>query len=304
MWFKNVKIYRLTRSIDLGAEHLATALMEKPFAPCAGQETLRLGWIPPLGQAGSEYIHVSDQRLMMCVKRQQRSVPNGVVNEHLHEKVQALEEAEGRRLNRKEKQAMKDDILFDLIPRAFAQSSQHFAYFDPALQLLLVDSASAKRAEEILVTLRETLGSLPVLAAAPQASPEFVMTEWLRKGGVDGPFTLGHECELRDRADEKRIIRCKNQDLCSQEILKLLDSGMLVTRLELHSNSGLSFILDQDFHIKRLSINDVIQEKCMAADSDTVADQFDIDFAIMGGEIAALYSNLMQAMGGEGELDS
>ena len=44
------------------------------------------------------------------------------------------------------------------MPRAFTRSTHMFAYIDPGERWVVVDGATAKKAEELLSALRETLG--------------------------------------------------------------------------------------------------------------------------------------------------
>src|SRR3546814_2641885 len=57
---------------------------------------------------------------------------------------------------------IKDEIIQAFLPRAFIRKSGTFAAIDAERGLILVNSASPKKAEDLLSTLREAIGSLPV----------------------------------------------------------------------------------------------------------------------------------------------
>lgn len=77
----------------------------------------------------------------------------------LKEKVDEIEAQQMRKVYKKERDQLKDEIVQTLLPRAFIRRSSTFAAIAPSLGLILVDSASAKKAEDLLSTLREALGS-------------------------------------------------------------------------------------------------------------------------------------------------
>ncbi|MFB3058287.1 MAG: recombination-associated protein RdgC [Gammaproteobacteria bacterium] len=45
---------------------------------------------------------------------------------------------------------MRDEVFFSLLPRAFTRSTLQYAYISPRDNLLIIDTASARRAEDLL----------------------------------------------------------------------------------------------------------------------------------------------------------
>ena len=297
MWFKNLQLYRFTQAFELDPETLGRQLAEHSFVPCGSQETSRVGWAPPLGRHGSEFVHATNGFLMLCLKRQDKLLPASVVNEALEEKMVNFEETEGRKMPAKQRRSVKDEIIFSLLPRAFVKSSSDYAYIAPRDNLLVVNSASTKRAEEVLESLRGALGSLQVVPLSSKHQPLDVMTRWLNSQPESG-FTLGEECELRDNADVSCVIRCKNQDLSSREINSLLNTGMHVSKLALNWQERVEFVLDDKLIVRRLRFSDMIQEQASEIEADDVATRFDVDFSIMALELSAFLKALLAAFGG------
>lgn len=299
MWFKSIQAYRFTKPFNLTAEALNEQLAEHAFVPCGSQDLKRMGWVPPLGRHGSEFVHAANGYLMVCLKRQDKLLPPAVVNEELEEKALAIEENEARKLPRKERMNLKDEIIFSLLPKAFARSSLQFAYISPKDNTLVVDASSAKRAEELLSELRDAIGSLSVIPLTAKNQPIDVMTTWLNNAQSDEGFVLGEECELRDNADIKSIIRCKNQDLAAAEIVNHLKTGMHVSKLALAWRERIECVIDENLGIKRLRFSDLLHEKATEVEADDAAQQFDVDFSIMSLELSGFLKSLISAMGGE-----
>lgn len=297
MWFKNLRLYRLTEQWSHTPEQLNSALEAFSFNPCGSMDTLRYGFVPPLGRHGSEYSHATNGYVMICAKKQEKILPASVVNEQLEEKALAIGEAESRSVGRKERQTLKDEIIFSMLPKAFAKSSLDFAYIAPQENLIIVNSSSAKRAEDLLSKLREALGSLRCLPITSKNLPTQVMTHWLHTGDVPAEFVLGEECELQAGKDG-RVIRCKKQDLSATEMLNHVNSGMFVSKLAVTWREAISFVIDDQLAVKRLKFEDVISEKANDRNPETKAEQFDADFAIMAGELKNFISALHAAFGG------
>ena len=299
MWFKNLQLYRFTKPFELDAATLGQQLEQYSFEPCGSQDFTRSGWAPPLGRHGSEFVHATNGYLMVCVKRQDKLLPAAVINEALEEKVLQIEEREARNLPGKERRSLRDEIVFSLLPKAFARSSLQYAYISPRDNLLVVDASSAKRAEELLNDLREALGSLSVIPLAAKNLPIDIMTRWVNSGQPDQGFALGEECELRDNADISCVIHCKNQDLATAEIVNHLKTGMHVSKLALNWQERIECVLDEKLVLRRLRFSDLVQEQANEAEAEDVATQFDVDFSIMALELSAFFKALVGALGGE-----
>ena len=282
----------------MSADELNEKLAEFCFNPCGSLDPLRYGFEPPLGRHGSEYVHVTNGYIMICAKKQEKILPSGVIKEQLEEKVLALSEAEGRPIGRKERDGMKDEIIFSLLPRAFTKSSLDFAYIAPQEKLIVVNAGSAKRAEDLLSKLREALGSLRCLPITAKNLPTQVMTHWLRERSASHQLSLGEECELQ-AAKDGRVIRCKAQDLTADEILSHLDSGMHVSKLALTWKEAIHFVVDDQLALKRLKFEDSISEQANERNPESKAEQFDADFAIMALELKAFIVDVVAAFGGE-----
>jgi len=299
MWFKNLQLYRFTKPFELDPETLGQRLEEHSFVPCGSQDTTRSGWVPPLGRHGSEFVHAASGHLMICCKRQDKLLPAAVVNEALEEKVLQFEEREGRNMPAKERRSLKDEVVFSLLPKAFARSSLQYAYISPSDNLLVVNAASAKRAEELLDKLRAALGPLSLIPLASNSEPLDVMTRWVSSARPATGFELGEECELRDNADIRSVIRCKNQNLAAAEIVNHLKASMHVSKLALSWQDRIEFLLDDKLTIKRLRFSELVQEQADEIEADDVATRFDVDFSIMVLELSGFLKALMNALGGE-----
>ena len=65
-------------------------------------------------------------------------------------KVLEIETEQMRRVARKEKESIRDEVLQELLPRAFTRSKLTYAYIDPRQGWILVDNPTASKAEEMI----------------------------------------------------------------------------------------------------------------------------------------------------------
>ncbi|AYO63732.1 recombination associated protein [Aeromonas salmonicida subsp. salmonicida] len=299
MWFKNLQVYRFTRPFDLTTEQLESQLESLTFTPCGSQDMSRFGWTPPLGKFGRALTHSADGQILICARKEQKMLPSTVIKEQLAEKVEAIEFEQGRALKKKEKEALKEELLHTLLPRAFSRTTNTFAWINAADGLLIVDASSAKKAEDVLALLRKSIGSLPVVPVALKNPPEITMTEWLQQGNLPASFTLEDESELRSAMEHGGIARFKQQDLMTDEVKNHLANDKLVTKLALNWGERLSFVLGDDLSIKRLKFSEDLREQNDDVTSEDPAARLDADFALVTGELSQFIPALFAALGGE-----
>lgn len=297
MWFKNLRIYQLNDSVKHTPEELNEALAKFEFKPCGNLEPLTYGWTPPLGRDGSEFVHAANGYIMVCAKRQEKVLPGAIVKETLDEKIAEISEHESRFVGRAEKQTLKEEIIFSLMPKALVKSSYDFAYIDTQKQLLVVNTSSANRAEELLSALREALGTLKAIPLTPLNTPRDVLTAWLTSGEIPEDIEVGEECELTS-LDEGRSVKFKHQDLWIKEVSKHIDSGLQVAKLAVTWKETIDCVIDDQFCFKRIKYGNEINEKASDHNSDSAAEQFDIEFAIMTLELSAFIEAMSSAFGG------
>ncbi|HEJ9627770.1 TPA: recombination-associated protein RdgC [Proteus mirabilis] len=301
LWFKNILVYRLNKEIALSMDELEQQLASLAFTPCSSQDMTRTGWVSPMGDRGEALIHVTGKHVMMCARKEDKILPATVIKQALQDKVEKLEGEQGRKLKKTEKATLKDEVVHTLLPRAFSKFSQTFIWLDLEKQLVIVDSGSAKRAEDNLALLRKTLGSLPVVPLNFNESVELKMTEWVRSGELPAGFTLMDEAELKAVLDEGGVIRCKKQELVSDEIATHIEAGKFVTKLSVDWEDRLQFMLCDDGSIKRIKFSETLREQNDDIDKADFAQRFDADFVLMTGELSALIERVTEVLGGEAE---
>ena len=293
MWFKNLYFFAFTRPFEWSEQDLEKHLAEHPFTPCASTEQSHFGWVNALGKHGNTLVHSVNGNSLLCARKEEKILPAPVVKEQLEAKVAALELEHSRTATKKEKEQFKEDIIFELLPRAFSRVTDTHGYISAKHNIIVINSSSRGKAEDFLALLRKVLGTLPVTSLSPESAPDEVMTDWLIEKNLGEKFELGTEAEFNALGDDGAVVRVKNQDLDSEEIKAHLDADKYVVKVAMEWDEAMSFILCDDLAVKRLKFYDVLQEQNDDIDSDDVVARLDADFALMAGELNRFIDDLL-----------
>ncbi|MCK4707646.1 MAG: recombination-associated protein RdgC, partial [Gammaproteobacteria bacterium] len=208
-----------------------------------------------------------------------------------------IEAKEGRSVGRKEKNDIKEEVIVDLLPRAFTKSNRSFAYIDPKNNWVIVDSTSANKAEEVLTLIRDSLGSFKVRPLAVNNAPSAVMTDWI-KNTAPADLVVTDECELKEPVENGGVIRIRGVDFCSDEVQQHINSGKLASKLAIEWQQRISCVLVDDLSIKRLKFMDLVMEEASDTAADDAVMRFDADFALMAMELSRFIPALCDSFGG------
>ncbi len=299
MWFKNLRVFRLLSPFSLNAESLDQILKEDAFSPCSTFENISQGWVAPLGKKSLQFAHQSNGRLLVALKKEERILPASVIRDEVNNRVEVIEELEARSVGRKQRQELKEDVINELLPKAFTKASITYAYIDPVSMLVVVDTASAKRSEELVSQLRRLIDGFKLSPIQLKSNPATIMTGWLNHDLAVGLFEPQEACELKSFDDEGAIVRCRHQDLYADEIQAHLKAGKLVTQLALLWDERLRFMLDQEMTIKQLKFEDIVTSELEQLDHDDELMLFDAQFSLLSLELAQFIPALIEALGGE-----
>jgi recombination associated protein RdgC len=293
MWFKNLYFFAFTRPFNWSEKDLEEHLSEHLFTPCGSTEVSHFGWINALGKHGQSTVHSAAGNHLLCARKEEKILPAPVIKNMLEEKINLLENEQSRKATKKEKEQFKEDIIFELLPRAFSRVTDTHGYINAEHNIIVINTSSRGKAEDFLALLRKVLGTLPVTSISPEKTADEKMTDWLTDFNIGENFQLGMEAEFHALGDDGAVVRVKNQDLTNDEIKAHLDADKFVVKLALEWDDAMSFILCDDLAIKRLKFFDVLQEQNDDIDSDDVIAKIDADFTLMAGELNRFIADLL-----------
>lgn len=304
--FKSSAFFRLAPEFVLPElPALEDALQSAHFLPCGNTQPDSHGWVPPRGNKSDVLAESVGGQLILKFCVECRPVPASAVKAALEERIEKYKQETGfERVGAKLKKEFKEEIVFELLPRAFTKRSTTLLWLDPVNKLLVVDSGSLAGADRIITCLMEALTSIP--GAAPtvglkpmqtQMTATACMAHWLSTREAPYRFSIDRDCELKTPDDQKSTVRYSRHTLEIDEVAQHLAAGKLPTQLALTWNERVSFVLTDTAQIRKLKLLDVVMDGVQDNGKDD--DGFDTDAALLTGELSGLIPDLLEALGGE-----
>lgn len=296
MWLKNIVVYRLGAGWARTPEELEAKLAQQPLQKCGGYEMETRGWVAP--QHEGQYLYTQNRQWLLALGFEQKLLPASVIREAAEERIRELEATLGHPVGRKQKRDIKDKVAAELMPRALSRRRRTCAWIDTANGWLAVEAAGAPKAEQFMEVLRRTEEDLPAVRLETRRSPSACMGRWIMAGEADGPFSIDDDLELRAQDATRATVRYARHALGGKDIRDHIAAGKLPVRLGLTWNDRISFVLTDELHIKRLSFLGILEREA-GEEVENDDERFDLDFALMTGELSRMLADLVAALGGE-----
>lgn len=304
--FKSAIVYRIAPGFELPAQPLLEAtLKQMRFTECGPTQTESAGWLEPRGiDHGAMIEKVGSQRIFkLCV--QTKAVPTSAVNAELEKRLKKIEEETGHKPRGKAKKELKELIVHEMLPRAFAKTGTTMLWLDAENRTLVVGAGSIKKADRITTALLETIvaagGSMSLALLNTNMSPVAGMSHWLRTQEAPYQFSVDRECELKGDDGEKSTVRYSRHNLEIDEVVQHIEQGKTPTKLAMTFDERVSFILGADMSLKKIELLEVALESKGQAKGD---EAFDADVVLITSELQKVIPALINALDGELEAGS
>lgn len=292
MWFKNLSLYRLPADFQLAQAQLASALETQVLKPVGPLEQRSQGFVSPYPAGHPGLVHEASGAALVELGFEERVLPSAVVRAALKERIEAYRTKLGRTPGKRVREQLKDEVLHELLPRAFVKPGRHGGYLDPQAGLLVVDSASDKPGEAIATKLRDALLSFAAEPSATEESIGGVLTRWLLEGKGEGGFELGDEVELRDPLDTRAVVKVRKHDLGLDEVREHARQGKRVSQLALVFDHRIGFTLDEKLRLRKLKFLDLVEEELGDIAGEDALAELDARFTLMVLELRRLFTAL------------
>ena len=299
--FKNLIAYRIANGWEAVLSAVQEAIEKTPFMECGATQEKSIGWVPPRGDAHGALVESINGQWMLRFMTESKVLPGSVLERKVKEKAELIEKETGRKPGKKERKELKEEVKLDLLPFAHTKLVSMWVWIDTESRLLVLDTGSQGRADEVVSLLVESLPGLSVSLLNTQTSPQAAMAHWLSSGADDlyemHSFTVDRECELKSADEAKAVVRYARHPLDIEEVQQHIQQGKLPTKLALTWDDRVSFVLTEGLQLRKMQFLDTVFEGTKAEDKGA----FDTDVAIATGELVKLIPDLIEALGGEVE---
>jgi recombination associated protein RdgC len=304
--FKTASFFRIGPDFQLPPlDALEEALQAARFVPCGATQPESHGWVAPRGNKSFALLESVGGQIILSLCTEKRPLPASAVKAALDERVEKFKQETGmERVSAKTKKEFKEEIVLDLLPRAFTKRSSTLLWIDAANKFLVVGTGSLTGADKIVTCLTEALSQIPGPPSGVSFKPVQTnmsaaasMSNWLASREAPLNFTVDRDCELKTPDEQKSTVRYSRHTLEIDEVPQHIAAGKVPTQLALTWNDRLSFVLTETAQMKKIQLLDVVLDGVQKGGKDD--DGFDTDAAIVTGELSALIPDLLEALGGE-----
>lgn len=338
--------FHIAGTLGSAAEMTKTALGSKLFPRALqepdGRSQLSVGWVQPFDRRApiptlAEIEHpmledrlrleqekanfaadlvevIAGRYLLLCYSVIKRQISSAGIKRKLEQRVAEIERAQLRKVYKKERDALKDDILAAVLPTALLVQTSYYVIIDTLSQRIFVAAASLKTSEDALSLLREALGSLPVMVLRTRLSPVTVMTDWVKKKQPMPEDTHLLEAAILEEVDGPGKAGVAHIDLDEEGVLELLNTGARqVTKLAigLRDDSGETLCaatIDAKLLMRKVWFStyaqDQVDERCRKQEGDedlAAARRAEMEASLLIGldAVNQLADKLIEAFGGQ-----
>jgi recombination associated protein RdgC len=295
--FKNALVYRIDQWDAPAIADIESRLDAARFVECGASQPESIGFVEPRNEKHGLLAEQVAGQIILKLCTETKAVPGGVIKDELERRLDVVEAETGRRPKGKRAKELKEEIVRELLPRAFPKRGNTVVWLSPADQRLVIGVSSPKKADRVVSQLVDLLGGgFRVTQMQTQLSAATAMSEWLTTKEPPPGFTIDRECELKQPDSEKSTVRYARHALEIDEVGEHIRQGKLPTQLALTWDSRVSFVLNEQGALRKIKLLDVVLEGVeKKGDGDN---GFDADVVLMTGEMGRLIPDLIDALGG------
>lgn len=292
MWFKQFQLFQLVDAISYTPEKLAEQMEALAFTPCLPSFPSSMGWVSPFDEEGAPLVYAANGYILLCMQIEDKILPSTVVRQVLADKIKRIELQEDRKVRSKDKLAMKDEVIMNLLPRAFSKMTRIYAYIDTRHQRLVLGTTNQGKAEQFITLFKKSIADN--VRAFDFKKPSPIMTYWIKEKRYPTAFSVEKTCVLQDPDQQTRVIRAQQQDLFASSIQSLIKDGCVVKSLALCWHDRIKFILSDDFSARSIKFEEDVITQASEIETESKQQQFAADFFIMTETFSGLIDDLIQ----------
>ncbi len=292
MLFKQIQVFRFTDPSCYILPNLIQKLEQLTFKSCLPSTSLSIGWVPAIDENDAPLAVTINGCIMICMQFEEKILPATVVKQELEDKIKEMTAQDpGRKVYRKEKLSLKDEVIMTLLPSAFSKLTRVYAYIDTKNQWLVLNTTNAKKTEQFIANFKKSVSE--DIATMELRKIPMILTDWVKHKNYPTSFSIEKACVLQDPKQPSRIIRCQQQDVFANGIQTLIKEGCEVIQLALQWQDQLHFVFSNKFQLQSIKYGSEIIAEGEEMEPETKLQQFSADFFIMTQSLSLLISELL-----------
>lgn len=301
--FKAVTVFRNVGPGTLKLKHFDS--LEKYEIDDPGKTQWRaLGF---LQTDSGHFIEGTEAGKIIIAQMRERNLPAATVKEAMIKKLDKIQADTGRRPNKKDYAQIKDEVIVDLLPRAFIRTK--------TVPILIrgpyvhVFTSSSKLCDDVITLLFGAVGNDKVFqpvrldSTVEKAGEPLLTTIALHGDDTDGEvwFEAGKAATLK--GPEKKAVRVKDLDVGDQHVQKLLKDDYKAIQLAIElfdtrmgSDPVASFTINESLIISKLVLAGIAGADAQADKADR-ADALASHVWLVGQTLDTIVTRLEEHLG-------
>ena len=119
MWFRNLLPYRLDGAWGMSPGVFEKRLAERTLQPCTGLTAQTQGWVSP--RDDDQLVYGQGRQLLFALGTETKLLPASVVKDAAKAKAAQIEARMGFKPGKKQMRELREQIMSELLPKAFAK---------------------------------------------------------------------------------------------------------------------------------------------------------------------------------------
>lgn len=189
---------------------------------------------------------------IFCLRFDQRLLPSSVITMEVSKRTKEIEIDQERTVRRKERQVIREEVLFEMLPKAFVLSRNIIGYYHEQSRRLIIDTSSKKLASIMVNRLILAVGSVKTSTIHISDIKHGLSTRleaWLNDNteAFTG-FEVGEFCKMTSQLCDHKEVTINGANLADfrHDITDCLSTGYKVDSMLLRT-AGVDFKLRSDF---------------------------------------------------------
>jgi recombination associated protein RdgC len=292
MWFRQAQLFKFDDKVSIDSGELESQLEQLPFTPCPSGLPISQGWISPIDEEDAPLICTVPGFLLICLQTEAKLLPASIIRQRLHEKIKEIQLAQDRKVSYKEKNAIKQEVYHELLPKAFGVIYRTYAFIDTKNNWLILDTNNKKRTENFISFFDRASKIKAISPEIKKLSP--ILTDWLLNDSHPKSLNIEDACVLQDPKQEERVTRIQKQDLSANYVQTLIKNNFEISQMKMTWSDQVTFVLKNDFTLQSLQYQDTLVELSDADKNDSEEGSFKADFFIMSGVLTKMLSEFLK----------
>lgn len=296
---KSFLLYRVTNQAHIDTLNnsllLGELLENKPDYLPTGSQWNGAGFAPLNADINEELVWSAPGGVSLInFAIHERQLTGATVREYVLARGKKIEEREGRKVYKKEYAQIKDEVLAELLPKAFIKHKRIVTFVMG--DLLVVGASTAKNAEWFLNSLREAIDGLSVLPYSTKLAAPEVLKKIMAKGKL-GALKCGDAAKLVN--DVKDAVAFKGVELSDDEPQSYLHNGFGVKELAVWLDVEMYCRVSDTYIFKGVKFAEDLTRTAYADTDGDPAALIDADVILISDTIRKLVANFDVNVGEE-----